>query len=120
MIRYLRPLFGLALGQAALTVGLTVFVFGSEMSRFDTGEPAPPGVRIASAFAGVLAWPVLPLVARLPQTLQPSGFPGEHLLFLVNGLVWAAGILVLRLSWLRYTARGPWPGSGWLTACSGR
>ena len=54
MMRDLRLLFGLAFGQAALTVGMTVFVFGSEMSRFDTGEPAPLGVRIASNLAG--AW----------------------------------------------------------------
>jgi hypothetical protein len=37
--------------------------------------------------------------------MQPSGFPGEHLVFLGNGLVWAAGILALRRLWLRRTAR---------------
>jgi hypothetical protein len=105
MIRYLLLLFALALGQAVLTVVMTVFVFGSGMSRFGTGEPVPPGVQIASALVGALAYPVLPLFAQLPLTMQPSGFPGEHLVFLVNGLVWAAGILALRRLWLRLTAR---------------
>jgi hypothetical protein len=49
----------------------------------------------------VLASPVLPLLAWLPLTLQPSGFPGEHLVFLANGVVLAAGILALRRWWLR-------------------
>jgi len=44
MIRHLFLLVGLGLGQAVLTVVMTVFVFGSGMSRFDTGDPAPPGV----------------------------------------------------------------------------
>jgi len=105
MIRHLFLLVGLGLGQAVLTVVMTVFVFGSGMSRFDTGDPAPPGVQIASALVGLLTYPVLPLVARLPLTMQPSGFPGEHLVFLVNGLVWAAGILALRRLWLRRAAR---------------
>jgi len=105
MIRHLFLLFGLGLGQAVLTGVMTVVVFGSGMSRFDTGDPAPPGVQIASALVGALAYPVLPLLAQLPLTMQPSGFPGEHLVFLVNGLVWAAGILALRRLWLRRTAR---------------
>jgi hypothetical protein len=101
MILRLLLLFALAFGHAVLTVGMTVIVFGSEMSRFDTGDPAPPGVHIASALVGVLAYPVIPLVAQLPLTIQPSGFPGEHLVFVANGLVWAAGILALRRWWLR-------------------
>ena len=36
----LLPLFALALGHAALTVGMTVIVFGSEMARCEAGEPA--------------------------------------------------------------------------------
>ena len=71
--RDLRLLFGLALGEAALTVGMTVFVFGSGMSRFDTGEPAPLGVRIASNLAGALACPVLPLVTKLPRRFSRRG-----------------------------------------------
>jgi hypothetical protein len=101
MGRYLLLLFALALGQAVLTVVMTVFVFGSGMSRFATGDPAPLGVQIASALVGVLAYPVLPFVTQRPLTMRPSGFPGEHLVFLANGLVWAAGILALRRLWLR-------------------
>jgi hypothetical protein len=104
VIRHLLLLLALALGQAVLTVALTVFVFGSGMSRFDSGDPAPAGVQIASALVGALAYPVLPLITQLPLTMQPSGFPGEHLVFLANGLVWAAGILALRRLWLRRTA----------------
>jgi len=105
VIRYLLLVFALALGQAVLTVALTVFVFGSGMSRFGTGDPAPASVQIASVLVGVLAYPVLPLITQLPLTMRPSGFPGEHLVFLANGLVWAAGILALRRLWLRHTAR---------------
>jgi hypothetical protein len=104
MLRLL-PLFALALGHAVLTVGMTVIVFGSEMARFDTGDPVPPGVHVASALVGALAYPVLPLVAQLPLTLQPAGFPGEHLVFVANGLVWAAGIFALRRWWLRRKRR---------------
>jgi hypothetical protein len=105
VILQLLLLVALAVGQAALTVGMTVVVFGSEMSRFDTGDRASAGVRIASALVEVLAFPVLPLVARFPLAMQPSGFPGEHLMFVANGLVWAAGIVGLRRWWLRHTAR---------------
>ena len=41
----------------------------------------------------------------MPLTLRPSGFPGEHLVFLVNGLIWAGAILALRRIWLRRAAR---------------
>ena len=102
-IRYFLLLFVLALGQTVLTVAMTVFVFGSGMSRFGSGDPASRGVEIASVFATVLAYPVLPLFTQLPLTMRPSGFPGDHLVFLANGVVWAAGILALRRLWLRRT-----------------
>ena len=98
-LRRLLVLLALGLGQAALTVVLTVVVFGSGMSRFETGEPEPAGVQLASVLVGILAYPLLPLVARLPLSIRPSGFPGEHLVFLANGLVWAVGILALRRWW---------------------
>jgi hypothetical protein len=44
VIRHLLLLFALALGQAVLTVALTVFIFGSGMSRFGSGDPAPASV----------------------------------------------------------------------------
>jgi hypothetical protein len=64
-----------------LTVVVTVIVFGSGMSRFDTGDPATPGVQIASALVRVFAYPVLPMLAQPPLTMQPSGIPGEHRVF---------------------------------------
>jgi hypothetical protein len=105
VIRHLLRLFALASGQAVLTVAMTVVVFGSGMSRFGTGDPEPASVRIAGVLVGALAYPVLPLITQLPLTMQPSGFPGEHLVFLANCLVWAAGILALRRLWLRRAAR---------------
>ena len=84
---------------------MIVFVFGSEMSRFDTNRPAPPGERVAGVIAQALVYPLVPLVAQLPLALRPSGFPGEHLVFLVNGLIWGGAILALRRAWLRRAAR---------------
>jgi hypothetical protein len=101
----IRHLFALAVGHAALTVVMTVFVFGSGMARFDTGDPAPLGVQIAGALVGVLAYPVLPVLALLPLAMQPLGFPGEHLVFLANGVIWAAAVLALRGWWLRRAVR---------------
>jgi class 3 adenylate cyclase len=53
IIRHLLLLFALAVGQAVLTVVTTAFVFGSGMWRFGTGDPEPPGVRIAGTGARV-------------------------------------------------------------------
>jgi len=66
VIRHLLLLFALALGQAVLTVALTVFVFGSGMSRFGTGDPA-------------LAYPALPFITQLSDDAAvglPWGTPG--------------------------------------------
>jgi hypothetical protein len=41
MIRFLLRLFALALGQAVLTIAMTVIVFGAGM-WFDSGDPHPP------------------------------------------------------------------------------
>lgn len=53
----LLVLLALGLGQAILTVFLTVVVFGSGMARFGTGEPEPADVQIAGAVVGILAYP---------------------------------------------------------------
>jgi hypothetical protein len=58
---------------------------------FDSGDPASSGMQIASALAGALAYPILPLITPLSLTMRPSGFLGEHLVFVANGVVWAAG-----------------------------
>jgi len=44
MIRFLLLLFALALGQAVLTIAMTVIVFGAGM-WFDSGDPAFSGMR---------------------------------------------------------------------------
>jgi len=94
--RFLLLLLALALGHTMLTISLTAIVFGSGMARFDTGAPAPTGVRLLNGLATVLAYPVLPLVTRLPLTMRPQGFPGEHLVFLANSVIWAIGIIAVR------------------------
>jgi hypothetical protein len=48
-------------------------------------------MRIASALAGALASLILPLITPLSTTMRPSGFLGEHLVSVANGVVWAAG-----------------------------
>jgi hypothetical protein len=101
MVRRVVSLLLLALAQTMLTIALTVFTFGSNMSRWDSGAPAPIGVEIAGAVCTVLASPLLQWVAMLPLDLRPSGFPGEHFLFLANGMIWALAIAGLRGWWRR-------------------
>jgi hypothetical protein len=105
MFRRLALFFLIGFSQAALAIGMAVIVFGSEMSRFGSDSPTPPGIQIANAIAEALAYPLVPLFAQLPLTMQPSGLPWEHLTFLANGLIWAAAILALRRRWRRRIAR---------------
>jgi len=91
--RSLLLLSALALGHATLTVGLVAITFGSRVAQLETGTTAPIGVRLANMLATVLAFPLLPLVTRLPLTLRPQGFPGEQLVFLANSVIWALAIL---------------------------
>ena len=102
--RALTVLF-VALLQAAVTVILAIIVFGSNMSRWDTGAESPPVIRAAGLAVTVLGAPLLTVVALLPNSLQPSGFPAEHLLFFANGLVWALCLDVARQYMRRRQAR---------------
>ncbi len=105
MVRRIAWLLSLALAQAVLTIGLTVFAFGSNMSRWDSGAPAPVGVTIIGAMGTVLTSPVLQMVAMLPLALRPSEFSGEHLLFLSNGMIWVLAMFGLRGWWRRRAKR---------------
>ena len=99
MVRRTLFVLALALAQATLTIGLTVYVFSSNMSRWDSGASEPTSVQVASALLAILAAPVLPLLNLLPKAIAPQGFPWEHLLFLVNGVVWAVAGLGLWRFW---------------------
>ena len=105
MIRRLVTVLGIALLHAALTIALTVYVFGSNMSRWDTGADAPAAVNLANAVVSVLAMPAMPLMMLLPAGVYPSGFPWEHIVFLANGVIWAIAVLYLRGLWLRRRPR---------------
>ena len=106
MIRRVVTVIGLALFQAVLTIALTVFVFGSNMSRWDTGAEAPASAtNLANAVVSVLAMPALPLVKLLPKGVYPSGFPWDHMVFFANGVLWAVAVLYLRRLWLHRHGR---------------
>ncbi len=76
-----------------MTLALALFALGAGMDHFDDGEPLGLGPRLASAVAGVLGVPVLNGLSQyLPRAITQGGFPLEHSLFLINGLVWAYGL----------------------------
>jgi hypothetical protein len=105
MIHRVVTVLGLALFQATLTIALTVFVFGSNMSRWDTGAQAPASANLANAVVSVLAMPALPLMNVLPKGVYPSGFPWDHMVFFANGVLWAIAVLYLRRLWLQRHGR---------------
>ena len=94
-MRRLAILVGLACIHAMLSIYLLLVVFGGGMSRFDTNADTPLIERLADWALGVLTFPLLPVVARLPLSAQPHGFPGEHLVFVANSLIWAACLLAV-------------------------
>jgi hypothetical protein len=58
MRRWPFAVLGVAVVHALVTITLTVAVFGSNMARWDTADPAPAGI-IASDFAlSVLSLPL--------------------------------------------------------------
>lgn len=107
MLRWPIVALGVAAVHAAVTIALTVVVFGSNMSRWDTDSPAPLSIVAADFALSILALPLLPLFARLPRGAIPSGFPWDHLLFLVNGLSWGIAAVGLLHVWrARSSQRG--------------
>lgn len=102
VMRRLAILAGLACIHAALSIALLLVVFGGGMSRFDTNAPTPLLERLADKALVVLTFPLLPAVARLPVSVQPHGFPAEHLVFVANSLIWAACLLAV---WTRRSNR---------------
>lgn len=105
MIRLVLAVLSLALFQATLTIALTVFVFGSNMSRWDIGAEAPASAGLANAVVSVLAMPTLPLMNLLPKGVYPSGFPWDHMVFFANGVLWAVAVLYLRRLWIQRHGR---------------
>jgi hypothetical protein len=101
MIRRLVTVLLLALLHTTLTIALTVFVFASNMSRWDTGAEAPASVTFANTVVSVLATPALPLMNLLPTGVYPSGFPWDHMVFFANGVFWAIAVLYLRGLWVQ-------------------
>jgi len=79
----------------ALSIALLLVVFGGGMARFDTNAPTPVLEHVAHMALGVLSLPLLPAIARFPVAMQPHGFPGEHIVFLANGLIWAVCLVTL-------------------------
>jgi hypothetical protein len=80
----------------AVTFILVIYLFGAGMARFDTAAPPTRVERLASLTVTVLAFPVLSgLSDLLPATVWPPGFPWDHLLFLVNSVVWATLLMAV-------------------------
>ncbi len=105
-LRRLVLLCTIATAQAFLTIALTATVFAANMSRWDDESPPEAWVGIADGLLSALSLPLVPVVFRLPQSVRPSGFPGEHLVYLANGLIWAGVILWLHRLWRTRSGRG--------------
>ena len=87
---------GVALVHFGCTLMLVIYVFGAGMARFDDGTPASMTERIANIVVGVLASPIVNGLADLvPRSLQPRGFPCDHLLFMLNSALWATAVTTL-------------------------
>jgi hypothetical protein len=86
----------LVVAHFTVTFVLVIYVFGAGMARFDSGAPATASERIASVTVSVLAFPVINgLSDLLPVSVWPRGFPWDHLLFLVNSVLWATFLMTV-------------------------
>jgi hypothetical protein len=78
----------------AASISLLVFVFGSGMARFDSGDPIAPTERIARWLLNVLAFPVVLALDWLPG-LRFGGLWG-YIPFVLNASIWGLGAVVAR------------------------
>ena len=84
------------------------FSFSVGMSQFDTGEPAGLFGSALGAISALLMLPLaLPLVRWWP--FGATGFPLEHLPFILNSLVWGVGLAFARRKWRARREATPGP-----------
>ena len=99
----------LALAHFALSILLVAARYAAAMGRFETGAPPSPGEHAADVLARVILFPVVvPLGQYLPRAVTMAGFPGGHLIFVANSLLWA---VALATAWRRIARRrraGEW------------
>jgi len=86
--------------------GLFLWVFSSEMGRFDTGAPPSSGEEALSAMVSILQFPATLQVSALP----PQALPGltGYLPFAANSLAWGSLVtaLLLRMRATSAVSRG--------------
>jgi hypothetical protein len=91
----------------AATVSLQALTFASGMARFDSGQPAGPIERGASAVLSLLSFPLLRRLirGRSPVPWYSDGALG-YIAFALNSLLWAGAILGCVWLYRRYRVEG--------------
>lgn len=87
----------IALLHVLLTMALILLVLGSEMSRWDTGAETPAVIQATGLLLTVLSAPLLPLLEA--AGVRPAGFPLDHAVFFLNGLIWGLALVALARAW---------------------
>ncbi|PAP74792.1 hypothetical protein B1759_16570 [Rubrivirga sp. SAORIC476] len=86
--------FGFAFAHFVLQLGVFAITFALGMGRFDTGESAGLFEKALGGVSDLLMLPLaLPLVHWWP--FGATGFPLEHLPFILNSLLWGVGLAYL-------------------------
>jgi hypothetical protein len=93
--RLMSLFLAVAVIHFVVSIGLTIYVFGAGMARFD--KDGSPGLaeRVADLVVTLLMFPALGLERWLPARFRGGGFPWEHSIFAANSLLWAAAIVAL-------------------------
>jgi hypothetical protein len=88
------------------TLALTVVAFGRGMAELDSGLPPTATGQVLDVLTKVFLFPIVNgLVTLLPRSITGAGFPVEHLLFLLNSLIWALAVLWVATSLRRRRTR---------------